>query len=339
MSQPNSCKRLQVFNTDLPPCCVQYYPNDTSIVFISSYKLEENGEKHGSIDIYQHDNGEGDLHLLTRKLTTAVLDLKIKDSLVSSCHSDGSVILWKFNSKEMGLSKIKQFGVFEDTVTSVNFNHKGDIIIATCTNGQTCSIDLEKGDINYFDTTHDLECWISAFGELGELCNVIFTGGDDSKLIAHDIRTNTKIWATGTRHHEAGVVSILPASKTWNSMNPNQLWTGSYDDNLRILDLRVMDKENPALIEGYIPVVHQKENLGGGVWRLIPSPAPNDNRILACCMYDGARIVDVKEDQFVVTKYFKADHESMCYGGDWGSSGITTCSFYDKVVQRWDPNS
>lgn len=306
-------------------------------MFIGTYKLEDGGTKHGSIDIYRQNPN---LTLVNQVFTSAILDLKIKLNLVATCHSDGSVRLWDFNENEFSLVKLQEFKVFEETATSINFSPYQNIIIATSTDGSISSINMETGDLNLLNASHDLECWISAFGHLGELQNVLFTGGDDSKLIAHDLRTNDKIWATGMKHHEAGVVSILAPSNNWNSSNSNHIWTGSYDDNLRILDLRVIDRENPSLIEGYIPKIHQQENLGGGVWRLIPSPAPEDNRVLACCMYDGARIVEVQNDSFLVSKYFKEGHESMCYGGDWGSNSktITTCSFYDKVIQTWDPN-
>ena len=82
---------------------------------------------------------------------------------------------------------------------------------------------------------------------LVSLSQVVFTGGDDAKLIAHDLRTNQSIWNTGHRHHGAGVVSILSPGPNWNTNNSNHLWTGSYDDSLRILDLRVIDKGNPLL--------------------------------------------------------------------------------------------
>lgn len=324
-----SCQRVDVFKTELPPCCIQYYPSDRSIVFISTYKLEETGKKHGSIDIYCQIP---QLSLVKRVLTTAVLDLKISNDTIATSHNDGSVILWKFDASELELNQINHFQVFEDTVTSVNFHNLK--LIATCTDGQVCSIDLSTGQIEYFATTHDLECWISESGKLGQLSNVIFTGGDDSKLIAHDLRTNDQIWSTLHRHHEAGVVSILSPSINWNHSNPHHLWTGLYDDSLRILDLRVIDRANPELMTGLIPKVEAKINLGGGVWRLIPSPYENDDRVLVCCMYDGARIVDAKTMEM---KYFKQDHESMCYGGDWGNNGVMTCSFYDKVVQTWTP--
>lgn len=333
-----SCKRIELCHSQLPPCSVQTYPRDNSILFIGTYKLEDNGDKHGSIDIYKQ---EGTLKLLNQFFTSAILDLKIKDTTIASCHADGSVILWNFEESELSLSKLKKIDVFDATATSINFSPFQNIMIATATDGQVCSIEIESGDLNYFNSSHELECWISEFGQLGGLSNVVFTGGDDSKLIAFDLRTNDPIWSTGMRHHDAGVVSILAPSQEWNLQNSNQLWTGSYDDSLRIFDLRVMDKKNPSLIQGYIPKVQQQENLGGGVWRLIPSPQANDNRVLVCCMYDGARIVDVQEESFVVTKYFKQDHESMCYGGDWGSDSksITTCSFYDRVIQTWDPNT
>lgn len=327
----NLCERLLVFKTALPPCCVKYHPQDPTILFISTYKLED-GKKTGSIDIYKHID---EPQLVKTFDTTAILDLKIQGDRIATAHSDGKVILWKFELEALELTQINQFQVFEETVTSVNF--RDDKVVATCTDGSISILDLNDGSFEELPTRHDLECWISEFGELGEMSNVVFTGGDDSKLIAHDLRTQEMIWQTGPRFHDAGVVSILSAKPWWNTTNPNQLWTGSYDDNLRIMDLRLMDPQNPSLMAGWLPKTIQQENLGGGVWRLIPSG--HDNRVLACCMYDGARIIDVKDDKFEVTKYFKRDHESMCYGGDWKSNIVTTCSFYDHVVQVWDPET
>lgn len=130
------------------------------------------------------------------------------------------------------------------------------------------------------------------------------------------------------------MVLILAPSPKWLSTRPNELWTGSYDDNLRIFDLRNIDSDNgPILYQGLLPQEKVKQNLGGGVWRLIPEP--NSDRLLACCMYDGARIIEPSADGFKVDAYFKGDHESMCYGGDWQGETMVTCLFYDGVVHQW----
>ena len=329
------CKRLDLQHTELPPCVVKYHPVNHSTLFIGTYKLEQNGIKHGTIDVYSTDNR---FEVVESVKTSAVLDLNIHESgtIIVSGHALGDVILWKFDPTTNKLSLTKQTQPFGDvTITSVNFHN--DQIVVTATNGQCCFVDMESFTEDHFSNSHELECWISECGQMGELNHVVFTGGDDGQLMAHDTRTSTAIWAE-RRHHQAGVVSILSPSSRWNATNSHQLWTGSYDDHLRILDLRVIDKANPELIEGYIPRVHQEQNTGGGVWRLIPSPL-GDNRVMACCMYDGARVVEVKDQEFDIKGYFKGDHESMTYGGDWNraTGNVTTCSFYDCVVQTWDP--
>lgn len=347
MAVPNS-ERLSVVKTELPPCCVRIHPLDNSIVILGTYKLEEDRTRHGSIDIYVDEHKDNNLVLVNQyKIDGAVLDLKFHskdDSILISAHSTGNLIFWKVDAANRTLSEMKNYPIFDkDTLITSVFCSPIDenLILATATSGESALVNITDYSVQFLDINHDLECWTGSFGEIGELAHVVFTGGDDAKLIAHDLRTNEHIWSTGSRHHGAGVVSILSPGPNWNTNNSNHLWTGSYDDNLRILDLRVIDKGNPLLIPGYIPKVLQEENLGGGVWRLIPSPLPNDDRVMSCCMYDGARIIEPTNEGFEVTRYFKKDHESMCYGGDWASNGkfIVTSSFYDNVVQVWSPDS
>lgn len=335
-------KRYDGVRSEWPPCCLRIHPEVTSLVVLGTYKLEEkSGERHGSLELYNY--GPGFLLIRSYPACSAVLDLKYNpndSSMLISAHSTGCVVIWKVDASERLLQQVKTCQLFEESslVTSIFFNpNDTNQLLCTLTTGELAIVNLQDMSVEYLCTSHDLECWTGSFGELGPLQNVVFTGGDDSKLIAHDLRMQSKIWATSYNHHDAGVVSILNSGPKWNVANPHHMWTGSYDDNLRILDLRVADKHNPELITGYIPKVNQKENLGGGVWRLIPSP--NNNRVLVCCMYDGARIVEAEEDKFVVSKYFKGDHESMCYGGDWKKDEVVvTCSFYDNVVQAWSPN-
>ncbi|KAK6454483.1 WD40-repeat-containing domain protein [Scheffersomyces xylosifermentans] len=345
-------ERIGVTKTELPPCCLRIHPVDNSIVIIGTYKLEDDGSRHGSLDIYKYDTSaeKEDTKLAVVKqypTKSAILDVKFSpfdNSIVVTAHSTGNIILWKHDQDDHSLTVVKDSLIAEEDVliTSVFFSPiDKDIILATATSGESMLVNLHDFSVETFDTSHDLECWTGSFGELGELSNIVFTGGDDAKLIAHDIRTKSSVWSTTRRHHEAGVVSILSPSQHWNTQNPHLLWTGSYDDNLRIFDLRVMDKSNPSLIPGYIPKIAHQENLGGGVWRLIPSPKKGDNRVLTCCMYDGARIISTEDESLSVDKYFKRDHESMCYGGDWASGGdfVVTCSFYDSIVQVWSPDS
>ena len=337
--------RLAKTNTDLPPCCLRIHPNDTSRIYIGTYKLEEDTRiKHGSIHLYKYESSSISL-LLSIPTKAAILDLKFNPqdaSQLISAHSNGQLIIWKVGSSDE-ITKVKEIVIDDDEsncITSVFYNpNDPNQVLVTLTNGYLAIHDLVSQTTTFLDTQHSLECWTGSFGELGQLNHVVYTGGDDSQVIAHDLRTSQLIW-TLSRGHDAGVVSILSPSPQWNASNGNLLWTGSYDDNLRVWDLRCMDKSDPSLLEGFIPRKLHEENLGGGVWRLIPSPVENDDRLLSCCMYDGTRIISTSGADFSVDKYFKRDHESMCYGGDWSSDGkyVATCSFYDRVVQLWSPD-
>lgn len=333
--------RLDITHTDLPPCCLRVHPVDANVVFLGTYKLEkESGLRHGSIDVYDIENGK-----LTKRNSTptklAVLDLKINTknpNMLVLAHSTGNLMVWKYDGNEVGLMEDMQLFDELDLITSVFFSpQSASLLLVTLTSGSSAIVNLETANIEELSTPHTLECWTGAFGEAGPAQNVVFTGGDDAKLIAHDLRTNEKIWETSHRHHDAGVVLILCPGPKWHTRRPNSLWTGSYDDNLRVFDLRMIDGDDgPVLFQGLLPQQKHSENLNGGVWRLIP--APDSDKVLACCMYDGARIIDPENPESPeVVRYFKGDHESMCYGGDWQGDCIVTCSFYDNVVQLWLP--
>ena len=335
--------------TGLPPCCLRIHPNDTSRIYIGTYKLEEkSGIKHGSLDVYRYDAQDSSLALLTSVPTkSAILDIKFNpqdSSQLLSAHSNGQLIIWKVGQDNDEITIVNEVTIDDDEsncITSVFYNpNNSNQVLVTLTSGYLGIHDLISHTTTVLEAQHSLECWTGSFGELGQLRHVVYTGGDDSQLIAHDLRASQPIW-TLSRGHNAGIVSILSPSKQWSSTSGNLLWTGSYDDHLRVWDLRCIDETNPRLIEGYIPKKLHEENLNGGVWRLIPSHVANDNRVLSCCMYDGARIINTRGADFSVDRYFKGDHESMCYGGDWSFDGnyVATCSFYDKVVHLWSPDT
>lgn len=337
--------RLSKTESKEPPCCLQIHPLDNRVILVGTYSLRDDGSRDGTIDIYTIGEDSKFHHRREHKVGSAVLDIKFSSSdpnILFTAHSTGNVIIWNFDLDKLSLAESKDIHIFDSDilVTSIfSCPFDPNILQVTGTNGETVILDLRDFSTKVLNTKHSLECWTGGFGGLGNLQHVVYSGGDDAKLIAHDLRTGDSFWSSNQRHHDAGVVSILSPLNNWNSNNPNHIWTGSYDDNLRILDLRI-SRDNPELFSGLIPKVCKSENLRGGVWRLIPSPKENDDRVMSCCMYDGARIVQPTLTGFEVSRYFKGDHVSMCYGGDWATQAdfIITSSFYDKVIQMWSPD-
>jgi diphthamide biosynthesis protein 7 len=57
MRSPHA-RKLAGTTTHLPPCVVQFHPKNDSFLFAGTYKLEHDGSRNGSLDIYRINNGE-----------------------------------------------------------------------------------------------------------------------------------------------------------------------------------------------------------------------------------------------------------------------------------------
>jgi diphthamide biosynthesis protein 7 len=318
------------------------------------------------------DSGEVNVENLPLKATKlrviethgAVLDIKIDtksvnssdDSmLITTAHSTGNITFWKLKKDDpINLSEVSDLQLFpeptsssdETLITSVNFHPRSNKLCFTTTTGYVGYYDYDQlpsvdDGLFVFDTQHSLEAWYADWAHDPQLDDIIFSGGDDAQLIAHDIREPLPIFTT-SRIHDAGIVSILTTRKGWceDVTDPYMIWTGGYDDQLCVLDLRAgKNISGGTLFNGMPPIAKEKHNLNGGVWRLIPSPRDDDYRVLTCNMYDGGRIVsyDPSNAQNVeVVGTYKGEHSSITYGGDWVGDVIVSCSFYDNVVQVWD---
>lgn len=347
----STAERVSIARTKLPPCALRFHPNDASLILLGTYKLGDDKSRHGSVDLFRLINDQLTL-FESYPCESAVLDLKFSpfdDSIVYTAHSTGDLTIWRLVETRLSIVHHAQLFDTDELITAVIpsqvVNHR---LLITTTSGYVTLVDVTPTGVGvprYFTSQHELEAWTGAFGNCAELSHVIFTGGDDSCLMAHDIREpeNMAIFEA-KRLHDAGITAIQTAQPgdhydrgSWFMDQPYTLWTGSYDDCLRTLDLRCIP--GVGLTNGIPPRLQQKTNLGGGIWRLAPSPN-NNNRLLTCCMYDGARIIEaVSASEALVEKYYKDGHGSMVYGGDWSPNGdkVATCSFYDCIVQVWTP--
>ena len=337
---------------------------------IEVWKLSQNYHTPG--DFPDNDNPEINVSSLpligmcinSIETNGAVLDIKIDEKsinsnnesfLISTAHSTGNITFWNINKSDpLNINQLHNVQLFpkptsssnETLITSINFHPRNSQISFTTTTGMVGYYEYEQlpsaeEGMTIFPTEHSLEAWYADWAHAPELDGVVFSGGDDAQLIAHDIRQPMSVFATN-RIHDAGIVSILTSRKGWceNVTDPYMIWTGGYDDQLCVLDLRAgLNISSGSLFPGMPPMVKEKHNLNGGVWRLIPSPHRYDNRVMTCNMYDGGRIVSYNSENaqdVQVVNTFKGEHSSITYGGDWVENTIVSCSFYDNVVQVWD---
>lgn len=178
---------------------------------------------------------------------------------------------------------------------------------------------------------HDFELWATSFDI--HQPQLVYTGSDDCKFSCWDLREGAKLAFQNTKVHKMGVCCIVKSSG-----DPNTIFTGCYDENLRVWDVRSISK----------PVNETSVCLGGGVWRLKPHPIIPEI-VLAACMHNGFAVVKVEADKAeVIETYIK--HGSLSYGADWQrgasfqdgknkSTPVATCSFYDRLLRIWMPQS
>ncbi|AMD21314.1 HER035Wp [Eremothecium sinecaudum] len=358
--------------TGFPPCALRILKED--YVVVGTYELDKaTGYRKGTIEVY-----DSELRLKNTYPTyAAILDLKLSphvENLIATAHSTGNVMLWKFDLG--GLKELANLQVFQTDVliTSLNFSPlNANSLVLTTTTGSIMTIDIAVGNCatgfklceslitnmdtkiyevqgtmqrcvdivekyDEFERGHTLECWTSEFGSLSPLENVVFSGGDDCAIMAHDLRSKSFIWYNNTVH-EGGVVAIKAATESFRRNMPTSLLTGSYDDTIRSFDLRMLGNSIfPG--EGLRPLNIEELNLEGGVWRFSESPLNKEsedvNNLVVCCMYNGAKVVSVNGHKIETLAHEKDGHDSICYGCDWSNEFIATCSFYDKSLQLWN---
>ena len=217
------------------------------------------------------------------------------------------------------------------------------------------------------DIANSLEAWSIAFapgpGPVAAPMGLttVYTGGDDSvlrynsylvtsdnddELVAQESSSFNPISIKG--QHDAGVTAILPLA-LHESSGGRLVVTGSYDDHVRLFAIH-----DPQESYGMKRVkLLTEKNLEGGVWRLdlvdaVSSEGSVEIRILASCMYAGARLVQISQGadgtwRCEVLARFQ-EHQSMNYGcaivpprnqGDHRLVCVST-SFYDKLLCLWE---
>jgi diphthine methyl ester acylhydrolase len=215
---------------------------------------------------------------------------------------------------------------------------------------------------------HDLEAWCCAFSLEG----TVYSGGDDGKIRAtplyqdpfnkaKDVGPQEVARQTVFSGHGAGVTAILVLPLSSSPLGCILL-TGSYDDYVRVY----AEYDFRPYVANTKPKALAELKIGGGVWRLkflqdyptsMESGVNVKYRVLASCMHEGARILEVSGNQMGEWKIevlaSMKIHESMCYAADvrplamnppygWDETRLcVSTSFYDKLLCAWtfNPNT
>jgi len=189
--------------------------------------------------------------------------------------------------------------------------------------------------------------------------NLVLSGGDDCKLKGWDVRlpmTPSKpIFQIGEEEHGAGVTAL-----SWHPKNTNVFASGSYDEGVRIWDIRCMTSSaDSSGWSGRPKMLAKIDSSGGGIWRLKWHP-DEASKLLVGAMHGGCRVLNIPalESEANTQNNVGIDiiasftaHKSMAYGADWLSTSTcrdddsvvgvdvaASCSFYDQRSFLWKVN-
>ncbi|XP_057952625.1 uncharacterized protein LOC131146839 [Malania oleifera] len=328
---------------------VEFCPHDSfhHVLAASTYTLQEGAQpsRSGSISLFNVDADNMDrLELFHRVETAGIFDIKWNPvgvnggPVLAQADADGYLRLHSLECtvgqaavggflKEINAQKVSSSMClcldWDPSATSISVGHSdGSISIISMTESQLSTLQEWKA--------HEFELWATSFDI--HQPQLVYTGSDDCKFSCWDLRDSPwKLAFQNMRVHKMGVCCIAKSPN-----DPNNIMTGSYDEYLRVWDVRSISK----------PVNETSICLGGGVWRIKHHPVLQE-LVLAACMHNGFALVSFKgEKAEVIETYTK--HDSLAYGADWKRQGqrdkrnspvIATCSFYDRLVQIWMPES
>ncbi|GLT77524.1 hypothetical protein SLA2020_490970 [Shorea laevis] len=328
---------------------VEFCPHEGyhNVLAASTYTLQEGDQpsRAGSISLFDVNSEKGSLELFHRVDTAGIFDIKWSpDSggvcpLLAQADADGYL---KIYSLQCCLDVEKPRGGLLKVVTGEKVSTSMCLFLDWNPSATSITVGLSDGSISISCLTesqievlhewkaHDFELWTTCFDI--HQPQLVYTGSDDCKFCGWDMRDGTSnLVFQNSKAHKMGVCCIAKSP-----IDPNMLLTGSYDEYLRVWDVRSISK----------PV--NETCLGGGVWRIKHHPFVS-GLVLAACMHNGFGIVRIEGGEAKVSETYNK-HGSLAYGADWQreklsaagktkNTTVATCSFYDRLLRIWLPES
>ncbi|KAF7831265.1 diphthine methyltransferase-like protein [Senna tora] len=330
---------------------VEFCPHDSyhNVLAASTYTLQEGDQpsRCGSISLFNIDGDIGSLDLVYRMETSGIFDIKWNppgvhdDKFLAQADADGYLRIHRLEGCCNGADGVYLKEVTSEKISNsmclyLDWNPSATSITVGLSDGSVSIVSLLESNLEVQETwkAHDFELWTTSFDS--HQPNLVYTGSDDCKFIGWDLRESpsSRMVFQNSKVHKMGVCCIAK-----NPHDENSLLTGSYDEYLRVWDLRSISK----------PVNETSICLGGGVWRVKHHPFI-PGLVLAACMHNGFAIAAITGKEAKVLETYKK-HDSLAYGGDWQRGEamlgrgkkkkplVATCSFYDRLVRIWMPEN
>ena len=284
--------------------------------------------------IYLHlvtsENGSVDCKEVFSIDCPAVLDMKWSSAepepRLAVADAAGVLTLYRLGTEDRcQLVKYRDFMISEGLALALEWSVTNDTIAVSDSKGNVTVVNVEGESMEVIAVLagHGYEAWTCCFSKHDP--RLLYSGGDDCVLNFYDLRINNQgPVRKNSKAHRMGVTSMVSNNQA-SCEREWELWTGSYDENVRLWDVRNVKGEVGSV------------DVGGGVWRL----KQRGTRLLVGAMHNGFKIV---EGQDIVGGY--GEHESLAYGADWVkgievelnnavNDVIATCSFYDHVLKVW----
>lgn len=330
---------------------VEFCPHDgfQNILAASTYTLQEGDQptRSGSISLFDVDADNRGFNLIHRVETAGIFDIKWNhvsgsaSPLLAQADADGCVRIHGLEFSSDGsnlagalLKESNNIDISSAMCLCLDWNPMDTSIAVGLSDGSVSIVSLAESRLSeeHQWKAHEFELWAASFDT--HQPDIVYTGSDDCELKGWDLRNGLSMPAfQNSKVHKMGICCIVK-----NPFDPHALLTGSYDENLRVWDVRSISK----------PVNETSVCLGGGVWRIKYHPSAK-GLVLAACMHNGFSIVDMNRE---IPKVFETytKHDSLAYGADWQrqrsepegkrvNNVVATCSFYDRLLRVWIPKT
>ncbi|KAL3132669.1 hypothetical protein ABBQ32_009187 [Trebouxia sp. C0010 RCD-2024] len=265
---------------------------------------------------------------------SGILDMKWQPvqpaRLLAAC-ADGSlhVLMVQPDDKAIHVTRQQAVKASDTMALSLDINDLGRQVISSSSDGSLSVLQASESAMSVTAQWHghDLEAWNVAFDRWQD--KVVYSGADDCMLKGWDLRQpGSAPTFVNRKSHTAGVCCIASSPR-----QEHCLLTGSYDEHIRMWDSRKLEAPLAEV------------STGGGVWRLKWHPS-DPVQVLAACMHNGFVVVQADASTGNIRVVEEYPHQkSLGYGADWCSlptgpfSIAATCSFYDRLLHLWSPQT